>query len=310
MGKPNNRNPKKQSEKSNKTGENRSTFEPRYKCVLNYKPAQPNSLTITAKFTDSEDNEVKESINVWKDGDPNDALIDLQKRIFYTFGNRYDYYEDGGAKMLSQTYGRCLIGSCEEEWNELSETVTNWKIANIKAKMKKLLQRHAVLVIGRKAYEQQQDAMEEGMKNKPKGMTLTAQVKRLLRINEDMKMLAEDGESYTIPQMAKKIIYKSLQGSARVKYVEKGGKNKKNKADILEIIEEIEEALEVQREVDAEVRNSNRNDKQKSDNDRNGNNKENKGGGNKGNDDDYKSKEDPRKTNPNPCGKPGHKHDW
>ena len=60
--------------------------------------------------------------------------------------------------------------------------------------------------------------MEEGMR-KPKGMTLTAQVKRLFRINEDMMMLTEDGESYSQSQMAKKIIYKSLTGSARVEYV-------------------------------------------------------------------------------------------
>ena len=322
MGKPNHRNPKKVGEKNNKPGENRSTFEPRSKCVLNYKTAQPNSLTITAKFKDSEDNEVKESINVWKDGDPKDTLIELQKRVFQTFGNRYDYYEDGKAKMLSQTYGRCLIGSCEEEWNTLCETVGNWKMTSIKAKMKKLLQKHAVLVIGRKAYEQQQDAMEEGMR-KPKGMTLTAQVKRLFRINEDMMMLTEDGESYTQSQMAKKIIYKSLTGSARVKYVEKGGKNKNNKAEILEIIEEIEEAIEVQREVDAEAHQNSRNNRDydrrngddgnnndDGDNNRNGN-KENNGEANNGdNNGDKSEKEDPRKTNPNPCGKPGHKHDW
>ena len=320
MGKPNHHNPKKGGGKSNKPGENRNTYEPRSKCVLTHKTAQPNSLTITAKFKDSEDNEVKESINIWKDGDPQDALIELQKRIFNTFGNRYDYYQDSKAKMLSQTYGRCLIGSCEEEWNTLTEAVANWNHANIKARTKKLLQKHAMVVIGRKAYEQQQDAMEEGMR-KPKGMSLTAQVKRLYRINEDMLMLTEDGESYSQSQMAKKIIYKSLTGSARVEYVKKGGKNKNSKADILKIFEEIEGALDVEREVEAEARNSNRNDNRNGggngDGNGNGNgnnnrnvNRNNGGAGNENTNGDNSTRVDPRISKPNPCSKPGHNHDW
>ena len=93
--------------------------------------------------------------------------------------------------MLSQTYGRCLIGSCEEKWIELVEGITNWDTTTIKTKMKKLLQKHAMKVLGRKAFDNQQDAMEAGMV-KPKSMSLRASIERLYTINDDMKMMTEN----------------------------------------------------------------------------------------------------------------------
>mmetsp|Transcript_43315 Transcript_43315/g.77844 ORF Transcript_43315/g.77844 Transcript_43315/m.77844 type:complete len:694 (-) Transcript_43315:365-2446(-) len=300
-------NKKKAGDQGKKQEESRTSAR-ESKCILQYKTAQLSSNTISAKFKNSEDDEVKESISVYKDSDPKDQFIELQKRIFTTFANRYDYFKDGKAKMLSQTYGRCLIGSCETEWNKLVEPIRDWDTTQIKPKIKKLLQKHAMKVLGRKAFDNQQDAMEAGMV-KPKSMSLSASIERLYTINEDMKMMTENGESYSDAVMAKKIIYKALIGSARVEYVKKGGRNKTDKEDILEIMEDIEEALEVEREVEAEARQYSRNNHE-NDRERTGN-EDNKQPDNSG-----KAGEetvpgngwtDPSK---NMCKKPGHKHPW
>ena len=128
-------------------------------------------------------------------------------------------------------------------------------------------------------------------------------------MNDKMKMLTKNGESYSPAIMAKKIIYKALQGVARVKYVDKGGRNKTDKEEILDIMEEIEDLLEVEREVEAEARQSFRNNRE-NDRERTGN-EDNKQPDNSG-----KAGEetvpgngwtDPSK---NMCKKPGHKHPW
>ena len=58
------------------------------KCTLSYKTSQPNSFTVTAKFKDASDDEVKETVHSYKDGDSKDLLIELQKRII-ALGDRY-----------------------------------------------------------------------------------------------------------------------------------------------------------------------------------------------------------------------------
>jgi hypothetical protein len=157
--------------------------------------------------------------------------------------------------MLSQTYGRALNGDAEEEWSNLVETITNWDHNTIKTVMKRKLQEHVMKVLGKKVFDQQQDAIEAGMV-KPQGMGHVEGIKRLFAMNDKMKMLTKNGESYSQAIMAKKIIYKALQGVARVKYVDKGGRNKTDKEEILDIMEEIEDLLEVEREVEAEARQS------------------------------------------------------
>ena len=71
------------------------------KCVLQYTNPKLSSNTISAKFKNSEDDEVKETIHLYSSGDKGDCLIDLQNWIWFTLANRYDYYKDGKAKMLS-----------------------------------------------------------------------------------------------------------------------------------------------------------------------------------------------------------------
>ena len=180
MGKPNRNRKNANTGDKSKSGEKRDDERPR--CVLTYKPSQPNATTITVKFKDADASEVKETLNIWRDGDPKDQLINLQKRIFWTLANQYDYYKDGRAQMLSQTYGRALAGSCEEKWNVIEETIADFKGAQIQATVRKRLQKHAAQVIGKKAFEKQQDAIEEGMP-KQRGMTLTTRIERLYQIS-------------------------------------------------------------------------------------------------------------------------------
>ena len=163
-----NQNKKKGGGQSNKQDTGRTSAR-ESKCVLQYTNPKLSSNTISAKFKNSEGEEVKETIHIYSSGDKGDCLIDLQYRIWFTLANRYDYFKDGKAKMLSQTYGRALDGDAEEEWSNLVETITNWDHNTIKTVMKRKLQEHVMKVLGKKVFDQQQDAMEAGMV-KPQGM--------------------------------------------------------------------------------------------------------------------------------------------
>ena len=91
---------------------------------------------------------------------------------------------------------------------------------------------------------------------------------------------------FTMSEMAKEVIPKTLKSEARLKFIDKGGKRLTTKADIFDIMDEVvaylEEAAVVERERRERDRSNNRNQVR----DRNRSNK------------------------PNPCKKHPDKHDW
>ena len=80
-------------------------------------------------------------------------------------------------------------------------------------------------------------------------------VERLFQINGDLDLFGEDAEGYSLRDMARKIIPKNLKPSAKLKYIDKGGKELQDKQDILDMMETITEVLEVEHDISRERNN-------------------------------------------------------
>ena len=70
------------------------------------------------------ENEVKERLDDWRDGDDGRTLVDmLVKSILIC--NKYSFYNaDGDWQSVTHGVGRALTGKCEEEFNS---TKHNWR---------------------------------------------------------------------------------------------------------------------------------------------------------------------------------------
>ena len=77
------------------------------KAILKIKQADENDRQIKATFTDNEGNQVKELIPTFRDSDPGELLLELEKELL-KFGSRYDLFQDGRWKLLGQIGGRAL----------------------------------------------------------------------------------------------------------------------------------------------------------------------------------------------------------
>ena len=85
------------------------------KAILKIKQADENDRHIKATFTDNEGNQVKELVPIFRDSDPGELLLELEKELL-NFGSRYDLFQDGRWKMLSQIGGRALKGRIGRIW--------------------------------------------------------------------------------------------------------------------------------------------------------------------------------------------------
>jgi hypothetical protein len=92
--------------------------------ILKINQAEENDRQIKATFTDNEGNQVKELIPTFRDSDPGELLLELEKELL-KFGPRYDLFKDGRWKLLGQIGGRALKGRIARYWNDIVESATN-----------------------------------------------------------------------------------------------------------------------------------------------------------------------------------------
>jgi hypothetical protein len=60
-------------------------------------------------------------------------------------------------------------------------------------------------------------------------------VERLFEINEDLELLSDDIEKFSICEMAKLVIPENLKYQAKLKFVNKGGKNLCDEEEIINL---------------------------------------------------------------------------
>ena len=73
---------------------------------------------------------------------------------------------------------------------------------------------------------------------------------RLFEINKDLELLSDDIEKFSIREMAKLVIPENLKYQAKLKFVNKGGKNLRDEEEIIDLCRDIKEVLNIERQKD------------------------------------------------------------
>ena len=210
------KNGKNGSESSKKQiGTSRQSNKPatKTKAILKLKPARKPEQTIKATFLDRNENEVKELVYTFDDGDPKDNAILIVSQLFQ-LAKRYDLWKEDEWKILTQIGGRALSGRAAEAWFDQVENARAPRAGvttaeALEAHFKKLVQEFGKQYFGRKAAEDQKDAMENGELTY-EGHDHFSVAERLFRINDQLEYLGTDVEKFSEKEMARKVIAKTL----------------------------------------------------------------------------------------------------
>ena len=263
-------------ERSGRRNRNQNRWQarkPTTKAIIKIQRETESVRTIKATFKDSRGNDVKERIHTFSDGDPKANLVELAEKLIQ-LGDRYKLFQDGKWAVLLQTGGRALHGRCERIWTRVTSSERNHATgtqARQREKFLELIKKSLQKILGSRIADNQIDAMQLGELNYD-GHNHEAAVERLLEINDQIQYLAEDAESFSPKEMAKRIIPKNLKPSARLKWIEMGGKALSDPEEMIDLAGQISDMLEAKYEIECEQkqhrnrRSKRSNDDLKSDN--------------------------------------------
>ena len=113
------------------------------------------------------------------------------------------------------------------------------------SKFKKLIQKVNAKYLGRDAADIQHNAMLMG-KLHYEGQYHEKAVEQLFEINYDIELFSEEAEEFSISEMARKVVPQTLKPQARLKYVDKGGKQLHEQEDIFELCQTILDVLSIE----------------------------------------------------------------
>ena len=89
------------------------------KANLKSGPSPTSEQTTSVKLNNAMENEVKERLDDWRDGDDGRILVDMLIKSI-SVCNKYSLYNaDGDWQSVAQEVGRALAGKCEKESNNL-----------------------------------------------------------------------------------------------------------------------------------------------------------------------------------------------
>ena len=93
--------------------------------IIPFKIPKPNESKLKAKFTDDDEEEVEEVVQVFHEGDKDYNLIVLMKQII-ELGDTYDLWTGGKTKKLAQVLARALNGKPRSKWTYLMSERVTW----------------------------------------------------------------------------------------------------------------------------------------------------------------------------------------
>ena len=197
------------------------------KAILKLKPARKPEQTIKASFVDCNDNEVKELVYTFDDGDHKGNIILIVTQLFQ-LAKQYNLWRENKWKILTQIGGQAFSGQAAEAWFDKVENARAIRAGStteeaIEAHFKRLIQDFEKQYFGRKAAEEQKDAMENGELTY-KGHDHFSVAERLFRIKEQLENLGTNVEKFSDKEMARKVVPKTLHPAARLEYVRRGVK--------------------------------------------------------------------------------------
>ena len=146
-----------------------------------------------------------------------------------------------------------MDGEYLEAWDDITKWERKWNPGDQKKKFTTMCKTLCKTKLGNHALNNQKEAMEAGLDYD--GHNHGILVERHFQINSDLDLFGEDAKGYSLRDMARKIIPKNLKPSAKLKYIDKGGKELRDKQDILDMMETITEVLEVEHDISRERNN-------------------------------------------------------
>ncbi len=129
---------------------------------------------------------------------------------------------------------RSLSGKPREKW--IASILQ--PLRNHRKEFIKMCQSAATKIVGKNAFRNQEEAMENTM-TLLNGKLYRDAIERYFTINKDMKYLGEMGESFTTCVINKQIL-KMLPPRIRMEYIMNGGETKDGKEDILEAMDSLD----------------------------------------------------------------------
>eukprot|EP00956_Cyclotella_meneghiniana_P034780 scaffold108161_cov35-Cyclotella_meneghiniana.AAC.1 len=232
------------------------------------KQSRPNEHKIKATFTNSAGDKVKELLQTYSDSDPKDLLIELEKELI-RIAKRYGMFSDGSWEQLINTNARCLDGRIETIWCDKADDITHASVGNASAQEEKcraFIKSVNRKYLGKNAADDQKDAMSDGeMYYEGYGHEKAAE--RLFQINKDLALMNAEVEPFTIREMIRKILPKNLKPKARLRYLDKGGKDKSSADEAIDLCLNIEEYLEEEMKYENDRKQREKNDSNRNYND-------------------------------------------
>ena len=121
----------------------------------------------------------------------------------------------------------------------------------IEVHFKSSVQEFGKQYFGRKAAEDQKDAMEKGELTY-KGHDHFSVAERLFRINDQLKYLGTDIEKFSEKEMMKKVIAKTLHPVTRLEYISRGEQKMTTKRAILNCVQDTQDFLNEEHKIGLE----------------------------------------------------------
>eukprot|EP00956_Cyclotella_meneghiniana_P007809 scaffold10416_cov51-Cyclotella_meneghiniana.AAC.1 len=128
---------------------------------------------------------------------------------------------------------------------------------------------------------------------------------RLFQINKDLALMNAEVEPFTIREMIRKILPKNLKPKARLRYLDKGGKDKSSADEAIDLCLDIEKYLELEMEYE-----NDRKQREKNDSNRNYNDSQSDQSDDESDQSDEESEYEDEQTLKNPCRKHNGAHEW
>jgi hypothetical protein len=262
---------------------------PTTRAILRIKQSLNSNEPIKVNFKDPTDEEetVKELIRPYFDEQPEEWLIELEKKCM-ELAEDYELFVDGKWKRMLTSMRRSLAGTVKDQWKGVVDSIregthANGNTAAQRAKMLKCFQELNELYLADDALKNQKKAMRDG--------ELTYQdhdhkkmARRMFQINDDLVYFKTNATKFTMEEMAEEVIPNSLKPTARLEYIKQGGKKLTTEKAILDLCDEIGDYLNEANKIERDRKNRNDHDKSNRSNE--------------------------RSNKPNPCKKHSGQHDW
>ena len=184
-------------EKSNNIGHRRNERRPptiASKAILKLGPPPTSEQTTSVKLNDPMGKEVKERLDNWRDGDNGRILVDMLVKST-SICNKYSFYNaNKDWQTVVQGAGRAVTGKCEKEFDKLFNDINNWGAGGAN-KHKRLVQKLCEKVFKKQGYENQKDAMRDGLTYQ--GNDHREAIEQLFEVNEILPNMCQGGVNLT-----------------------------------------------------------------------------------------------------------------